>query len=174
MKVPQQNKETRIEPFTIPFRAGLDTVELSENAHAVRGNVEDGNADIRTLNGANNQVMQFIDLRETTDMVPFLDDGVQYYGPIGESIHVPAFLNDGDATITPFDDVGNDNIINQLSTTDVAFLTVLKVTSSINLNEDIRQKQGVRSAAAGTDVYGPEQGQYGTDSVAYVGFFRGS
>jgi hypothetical protein len=172
---PQQNKEAGVQPLTIPFRSPESHVEFVENAHAIRGNVEDGNSDNRKQNGANSRIEQFIDLKESTDLVPFLDDGVEYFGTlIPTSIVVPAFLNDGDATITPFDDVGDEQLVNQLNTSDTTFLTVLRSSSSINLDEDLRQTHGIRSATAGADVYGPSQGRYGTDSVAFAGYFRGS
>lgn len=172
---PQQNKEATIQPLTIPFRDGLETNEF-EYAHSVRGNVEDGNPDFRILNGSNSRISQFIDMNESDDFEPFLDGGVMYYGasPV-DGIVTPGYFSDGNGgVITPYDDVGNERILNEISTSNPTFLTVLRLTSSFNLDDDIRGQFGYKSAAAGYDVYGPGQSKYGTDSVAFIGHFRGS
>ncbi len=170
---PQGLKEASINVFGVPFSDSV--VEDSTNqAYGVRGNAEDGNQDANKLNGANSRIRQFLVFGED-DLVPFLDDGQLYYGDtISTSIIVEGFLNDGEAVITPFNDRGNDVLIDQLSTNNDTLKRILGLSSSLNLDDDIRGTHGVRSTAAGGDVYGPGQAQYGTDSIAFSGFFRGS
>lgn len=172
---PQQNKEPSMQPLTIPFRDGLQTNEF-EYAHAVRGNVEDGNPDFRKLNGSNSRISQFIDMNESADYEPFLDGGVQYFGDsLQNSIITPGYFSDGDGgVITPYDDVGNETLIYKINTSDMEFLSIIRTSCSFDLDEDIRGEFGYKSSTAGYDVYGPGQSQYGTDSLAFLGYFRGS
>jgi hypothetical protein len=172
---PQQNKEANMQPLTIPFRDGLQTNEF-EYAHAIRGNLEDGNPDFRFLNGSNSRISQFIDMNESNDYSAFLDGGVQYYGStLQGSIVIPGYLSDGvGGIITPYDDCGNENIINKLNIQDTNFLSVIRSSCSIDLDDDIRGEFGYKSSTAGYDVYGPNQSQYGTDSLAFLGQYRGS
>jgi hypothetical protein len=44
----------------------------------------------------------------------------------------------------------------------------------IELDEDIRETYTVKSATAGYSVYGPSQAIYGTDSITFNGWLRGS
>jgi len=79
----------------------------------------------------------------------------------------------GDGVTPPFDDLGNDKLVDSLSGS-ATWTGFLKTSGSVNLDGDIREQHGVRSAPAGTDVYGPGQAQYGTDSIAFTGHYRGS
>ena len=78
----------------------------------------------------------------------------------------------------PFDDTENEEIVKQLNVnantiSNQTFLSRLELLD-INLDEDIRQTYTQKSATAGYTVYGPKQGRYGTDSVTYAGWSRGS
>lgn len=73
----------------------------------------------------------------------------------------------------PFDDTRDEQIVEQINTTDATFISRLKELD-FDLSEDIRGTFSKKSAAAGGDVYGPDSARYGTDSIAYRGLIRGS
>lgn len=75
--------------------------------------------------------------------------------------------------VDPFDDTRDEQIVEQISTTDATFIGRLKELD-FDLSEDIRGTFDKKSAAAGGDVYGPDAARYGTDSVAFRGLIRGS
>jgi hypothetical protein len=171
---PQQGVEALLRPFVISFMTNGAEAEV---AHTSRGSVEDGNQDLRVLAGKTSQIRQFIDFRNQNDFIPFLDTGQLYYGQSGNitgSIISPGHLNDGEMTYAPYDDLGPQKIINKLPSVSDALRAVLYTSPSVDLDEDIRTYHDIKSAPAGWDVYGPGQGQYGTDSLAYIGYFRGA
>jgi hypothetical protein len=47
-------------------------------------------------------------------------------------------------------------------------------SSSLDLDEDIRENYYQKSSTAGRDVYGPNQGRNGTDSITFNGWLKGS
>ena len=53
------------------------------------------------------------------------------------------------------------------------FIAKLKLLH-IELDDDIRETYTQKSATAGYSVYGPQQSLYGTDSIAFTGWLRGS
>jgi len=169
---PQEIRGGGIRAFALPFWTA-DNEGSDERAFSVRGNIEDGNQDITLLNGSNSRIRQFVSFDETGN-VPFLDEGGSYYGPVATGITTDGYVNDRTEAFVPFDDIGNEKLLDKLSTSDNTLRTALRVSTSINLDNDIRETHGVKSAAAGGEVYGPGQAQYGTDSVTFAGFWRGS
>jgi hypothetical protein len=176
---PQQGEEAAIEPLTIPFRLDQFKIEGAYPIHRPKGNIEDGNTDF-ALPYANSRTFQFIPYNPAITQNPFLDAGQQYIGlgPIVDDIIIEGYVDYVRRVIEPFDDTEDEEIVKQLeidtSTVDGQdFIAQLKLLS-IELDEDIRGDYTQKSAAAGYDVYGPEQARYGTDSVAYVGWMRGS
>lgn len=171
---PSNAKATRIQPLTII--GFLGDQDNDDPARKVCGNVEDGNMVNDELCGGNNRIEQFYNFESKT-VVPFLEEGESYFGDAaGGKIFIEGYLNDTSEAegIAPYVEDGNKFLTDKLSTNDNTILTVLKNSSSLNLDEDIRRNYNVKSAPAGGDVYGPDQSQYGTDSIAYSGYFRGS
>jgi hypothetical protein len=124
---PQQNKESSIQPFTIPFRNGRDTNEAVEFAHDVRGSVEDGNQNLLKLNGHTNKIQQFIpyyNLRSVN--APFLDEGEDTFGQtLSGSIKLPGYINGQETNIVPFDDRAQNKILDQFSINTMFFPTIV-------------------------------------------------
>lgn len=176
---PQQGEECVIEPLTIPYRLEKSVVEGAWPIHRVRGNLEDGNPDTNLPQG-NSRTSQLIPYEQQLVSDPFLDFGSYYLGagPIDESIPVEGYIDYVRTVMTPYDDTKDEEIVKQVillgdDSGDEDYLNLLK-RLDINLDEDLRQDYTVKSATAGYSVYGPDQARYGTDSVAYVGWLRGS
>jgi len=90
-----------------------------------------------------------------------------------QSVKVDGYVAFIQRDADPFDDTGDERIVEQISTTDATFISRLKELD-FDLSEDIRGTFTKKSAAAGGDVYGPDSARYGTDSIAYRGLIRGS
>ena len=176
---PQQGEEAVIEPLTLPYRLNKSVIEGAWPIHRPKGNLEDGNPDTNLPQG-NSRILQFIPYEDQLTHDPFLDAGQQYIGdgPIEDDIIVEGYVDYVRTIIRPFDDTRDEEIVKQVvligdDTTDNDYLVLLK-SLDINLDEDLRQDYTQKSATAGYPVYGPQQSRYGTDSVAYVGWLRGS
>ena len=174
---PQQNDEPGLQPFTIPFRNAKQDIEGTEKARGIHASLEDGNQDLNHIDGRNSRVEQFIPFETAAVVIePFLDEGQEYYGSaVSGSIVIEGFLWEDEGIIAPYDDEGNQKLINRLNTTDAEMLRILSTTScSFNVDDDLRGSYGHRSAPAGSDVYGLDSARAGTDSIAYRGMIRGS
>lgn len=174
---PQQNKETSIQPFTIPFRNGRDSNESQDVAHQVRGSVEDGNQNNLQLNGYTNRITQFVPFYNASyEYSPFLEEGETRFGStVSGSIKIDGYVDATEVNIVPFDDRGTHKLLDQFSSSDTQLLIVLRHSSSqMDLDEDIRENYYQKSATAGNDVYGPNMGRAGTDSITFNGWFRGN
>lgn len=173
---PQQNKETNIQPLTIPYRNGLSTdIDGKEKPHSMRGSLEDGNQNINKLNGHTSRIEQFIPFETDLIQEPFLDEGQEYFGEVmSGSVVIEGYVWEDERTINPYNERSNDSLIDQLNTTDENLIKILKTSSSLNLDDDIREVYGRASATAGGDVYGPQMSRTGTDSLAYRLLIRGS
>jgi len=176
---PQQGEEAIVEPLTLPYRLNKSVIEGAWPIHRPKGNLEDGNPDTNLPQG-NSRILQFIPYEEQLVHDPFLDAGQQYIGagPIDEQIMIEGYVDYVRTVIAPFDDTRDEEIVKQVvllgdDPTDSSYLQLLK-SLDINLDEDLRQDYTQKSATAGYSVYGPNQSRYGTDSVAYVGWLRGS
>lgn len=123
--------------------------------------------------------MQLIPYASQLISDPFLDLGQRYFGAgsIEDMIVVEGYVDFIRTIIEPFNDLDDEKVVDQLALADTSqnalFISVLKKLD-INLDEDIRQTYTQKSATAGYTIYGPNQARYGTDSVAYVGWSRGS
>ena len=174
---PQQKEEISIEPFTIPFR---QEPELGANPpRQVHAELEDGNNFADPQKGSS-LIQQFIDYNQPLDPYYFLDDGQQYIGSTLEnSIIIEGYTPLLIRNINPFNDTNDEMIVAQVSASlgtspsDILFTSALKKLK-IELDEDIRETYTVKSATAGYSVYGPSQAIYGTDSIAFNGWLRGS
>ena len=176
---PQQGEEAVIEPLTKPFRLDQYVIEGAWPIHRPKGNLEDGNPDTNLPQG-NSRTSQLIPYDPPLVYNPFLDAGQAYIGlgPIEDCIIVEGYIKYNSTVIHPYDDTKEEIIVKQLridtSTPEgLNFIDQLKLLD-INLDEDLRQDYTQKSATAGYTVYGPEQARYGTDSVTYVGWLRGS
>jgi hypothetical protein len=176
---PQEGEEAAIEPLTKPFRLEQSYIEGAYPARRPKGNIEDGNP-TQDIPQSNNRILQFIDYEAPLVSDPFLDAGAGYIGdgPIEDCIIIEGYVDFVQRMGTPFDDTENEEIIKQLSIDSTtsgsqAFLGVL-YELHMELDDDIRGSYTQKSATAGYSVYGPEQSRYGTDSIAYVGWLRGS
>ena len=175
---PQQNKETSIQPFTIPFRNGRDSNEAQDIAHQVRGSVEDGNQNNLQLNGYTDRITQFVPFYNASqEHSPFLDEGEYTFGDTEDGgIKIQGYVNSAEINMVPYHDIENEPAFKDLSffgATDELKIFIQN-SSSIDLNEDIRENYHQKSSTAGRDVYGPGQAITGTDSIAFNGWLRGS
>lgn len=177
---PQEGQEAIMEPLTIPFRAATSYVEGAFPARRPKGNLEDGNP-TPDIPQSNNRVYQFIEYNSPLTPDPYLDAGQEYIGAgsIEDAIiregYVDFVLRLGD----PFNDrekvisIVKELYIETSTPEGQAFASaILKL--DIGLDDDIRGSYTQKSATAGYDVYGPGQARYGTDSIAYSGWGRGS
>ena len=176
---PQQSEEVGVEPLTHPFRLANSVIEGAYPIHRPKGNIEDGNP-TQAIPQSNNRILQFIEYETPLTSDPFLDSGQQYIGSgaIEDSIIIDGYVLFTQRLGDPFNDTKDEEIVKQLDINatepgNALFLSVLKQLH-IELDDDIRETYTQKSATAGYVVYGPEQSRYGTDSVAFVGWMRGS
>lgn len=172
---PQQEEETIIEPFTIPFRKLM--IEGAKPFRTVRGNLEDGNK----LDGeeGNTRILQFQEYASPLTARYFLDSGQEYVGsgPVVDDIiyegYVPLITRVG----APFNDTSDEEIVKQVEVgtggDSATFLGELKKLE-IELDDELRGTYIDRSMSAGYSVYGPEQNRYNTDSIVFLNLIRGS
>ena len=176
---PQEGEEASIEPLTIPFRLQSTVGEGAFPIHRPKGNLEDGNS-TPDIPQSNNRVLQFIEYNAPLTSDPFLDAGQQYIGdgPIEDDIIIEGYVDFNLRLGDPFDDTETSELVDQLvvntsSLDGPDFIEQLKLLH-INLYDDIRETYTQKSATAGYTVYGPDQARYGTDSVTFSGWSRGS
>jgi hypothetical protein len=176
---PQQGEEAVIEPLTLPFRLDKSVIEGAWPIHRPKGNIEDGNPDTNLPQG-NSRTSQLIPYEPAIVNDPFLDGGQRYIGdgPIEDQIMIDGYVDYVRTVMQPYDDTRNEEIVKQViidmaATGAQSFLNLL-YNLDINLDEDLRQDYTQKSATAGYSIYGPNQTIYGTDSVTYVGWLRGS
>lgn len=167
---PQEEEEAIIEPFTIPFRKPNTFGNF--DPRQPKAVLEDGNG-FDNLDGGTTRVEQFIEYSIPSTPRFFLDEGVEYFGPVNNAIVIEGFVAHIQRDIDPFDDTKDERIVEQITTNNAAFISRLKELD-FDLSEDIRGTFSKKSAPAGGDVYGPEAARYGTDSIAYRGLTRGS
>lgn len=120
---PQQNKETSIQPFTIPFRNGRDSNESQDVAHQVRGAVEDGNQNNLQLNGYTDKITQFVPFYNAAEEhSPFLDEGGYTIGATEEGgVQIQGYINSAEINLVPFDDRSTHKLIDQLHLPDPTY-----------------------------------------------------
>jgi len=173
---PQEQQEAIIEPLTFPQR--LNNNEGFDVAHASKGELEDGNH-LDGRNAGNSRVEQFIELAQPIQPRPWLDQGEEWIGDtfIG-SIHIPGFTTQAQRKVEPYTDQINEYILRQVASfnnpLDSAMISALSALKfGLGVDDDIRPI-GKKSTAAGYSVYGPNAARAGTDSIAYIGWKRGS
>lgn len=162
---PSEEDEATIEPLTIPFKK--PTNEGPYYAHAVRGACEDGNLEGHIVKSSN-PVEQFVDLRPFVDVRFFLDEGADYFGNIPKEPYVA----DVGYVAVPFDDTKSFSLSKKLTSTSPTIQQIAldgSETGEVGL-----LPYGKKSSCAGFGCYGLNAGQYGTDSVAFMGWGLGS
>jgi hypothetical protein len=175
---PMQEEEAIIEPFTVPFRK--DYIWGANPPRQVHAELEDGNNFSDPKKGSS-FITQFIEYNPPLDPYYFLDDGQQYFGTVlTNSIRIDGYSPVLIRNIDPFNDTNDEKIVAQISSSlsndsvdNMDFIDQLKLLH-LELDDDIRETYNQKSATAGYSVYGPQQAIYGTDSIAYNGWLRGS
>jgi len=167
---PQQEEEASIEPFTIPFRKPNPYGNYFPRSP--KASLEDGN-NFDNLDGGTTRVEQFIEYNIPTSPRFFLDEGGEYYGPLENAIVIDGYAAFNQRDVVPFNDTRDEQIVEQINTTDVTFISELK-KMKFGLDEDIRGTYDRKSATAGNIVYGNGAARYGTDSIAFAGMIKGS
>jgi len=162
---PSEETEATIEPLAIPFKK--PTNEGPYYAHAVRGSFENGIAEGHIVKSTN-RYEQFVDIRPSLDTRFFLDEGSRYFG----NLPLDPYIADVGQTPIPFDDTLPYLADNKLTTTNSVFHQMIR--NGIDTGEEDLLPYGKKSAAAGFSCYGLNAGQYGTDSVAFMGWSLGS
>jgi len=112
------------------------------------------------------------DIFSTAQLVPFLNRSFSNYYMSG--VYLFGHLQDSFPPLPPYEDTGNYPLITELQTDNSDLISILHTSTSLNLDDDLRKRYGIKSTPAGQDVYGPKQARYGTDSIAYSGYLRGS
>ena len=174
---PTQEEEAIVEPFTIPFRK--DYIWGAKPPRQIHAEYENGNNFADPQKGSS-VIKQFIEYNPPLDPYYFLDDGQQYFGTVlTQSIRIEGYSPILIRNIDPFNDTNDEKIVAQIScslsntTANVDFIAQLKLLH-LELDDDIRETYTQKSATAGYSVYGPKQAIYGTDSIVYNGWLRGS
>lgn len=157
---PQQEQEAIIEPLPLPYR--LPSIEGATPVRGVRGSLDSTNLQI--LPGASTLMFG----------QPFLDQGRDLIGEsIEGSIVVPGYASSEYSNSEPFDDIRTREVIlSALTSIDDTFKAVL-LSMTGSLQGDLNPLRG-RSSCAGRDCYGPNMARYGTDSIAFANWQRGS
>lgn len=160
-----QQDEAVIEPLAIPFRQQSN--EGPFYAHAVRGEIEDGNNFDSYIYRSSNQIEQFVEISFPKDPRFFLEEGGDYFG----NVRRDPYVADIERRFTPFDDILPYTIDKKLQTVNPTILGL--ATKGAQTSAGLLP-YGKKAAAAGWSYYGLNAGQYGTDSIAFGGWSRGS
>lgn len=163
---PIQQNEAAIEPLTIPFK--LKTNEGPFYAHAPRAELCEGNEFDSYVTKSSNRFEQFYEIPIPGNIKFFLDQGGSRFG----TVNLDQFIADTERIIVPFDDAQTLSPENKLTTLN-SFIKIFEHNGE-RLGEENFIPYGKKSANAGFNNYGLNAGQYGTDSLAYIGFARGS
>lgn len=174
---PMYRLEAIMEPLTIPGRVNINDLNPERS---FRASIESGNPDDDYQLGSSTDVVSsFVEYKDNKQTRYFIDGGVKYYGAGAQDqrIVTPGTRsNKVESNKYGFDDLTDLTLINSLNIGTGGNSTTFKQTITllqINLDEDLRNNYEVRSAACGGDVYGANQAIYGTDSIAYMGTYRG-
>jgi hypothetical protein len=154
----------RITTFDSP-----DSVEAPFFAHSVKGNLQGGNED---ENSASEMVIQFIELEQPTEEVPWIDSTDSIGEDPQATIKIPGVTSNEKHKIAAFNDSRNETLFsgapgdNRVTNSDTVNVALRSMTGSID--QDLRPA-GHKSSAAGFtyDNNGP-----GTDSLAFGGLIR--
>lgn len=158
--------EATIEPITIiaPKNNGYAPFY----PHSVVGNLEDGNSFDSPITKASSRIEQFMERSFPATTRPFQDaGGGGYLGPVRKDPYLPGL----ERKIVPFDDTSTLQLDKQLINTST---TIKDIAAEGAQNIESILPYGKKSSTAGWSYYGSGVGQYGTDSIAFGGWSRGS
>lgn len=161
-----QEEDAVLEPLTIPYRR--PTNEGPYYAHDVHGTLEDGNDLDSLVTRGSSRVQQFEDLRDPPQVRPFLDEGGDSIGGIRRD----SYISPVERELIPFDDSLGMGPDKRLNTSNAALLATSQ--EGILLGEEDILPYAQKSACAGWSYYGLDEARYGTDSIAFGGWARGS
>lgn len=179
---PQGQEVCSIEAFDIPFKKDETAAKMLSDLRVPRASLDDGNAvDGRTaptngLRTGNSKVEQFVEVTQPLVVRPFFDSDGGTYGETPEgSIRLPGRVLTTQRLLTPYKEKDvNEELIAQTNAGS-GLQTALRNLSGFKTDKSSTiAPNGYKSTAAGSDVYGPKQARYGTDSIAFVGRIRGS
>lgn len=162
---PLQQNEAVLEPLAIPFRKHSN--EGPFFAHAIRGELEDGNNFDSYVTRNTNRIEQFVDFAAPKTPRFFLDEGGDTFGGIRRD----PFAADIERKFTPFDDTLPYSPEKRLQTSNSTIKDLVAASARIG---DGLLPYGKKSVPAGWSYYGLNAGQYGTDSIVFGGWARGS
>ena len=153
---PQQQEENVVEPITIPFRKNSPEY-VGYLAKGIHGSLEDGQDD--KFFGTT-PISHFFEYGVPLKTMPFLDQGEQRLGDaFSGSVIIPGYVSMEKTKIRPYNDQDPE-------------ILIIETSGSKKSSTILPYCQ--KSAAAGGDVYGPNQGKYGTDSITFRNRIRGS
>jgi flavodoxin len=161
-----------IEPFTIPFR--LPSIESGYFAKGIHGTFDEG-PDTDGLGRGNQVISQLVTYYDANEQTrPFYDEGQQIFGDLSGAIYFPGYETSQQRINAPFTEKPNNYDKSFLEIGNNATFTNAIETLDYTRDEDVRKTYVKKSAAAGRDVYGHNNGRLGTDSIAYNSRLRGS
>jgi hypothetical protein len=161
-----QSTDAVMEPLTIPYRKPAN--EGPYYAHGVHGTLEDGNDFDSYVVRGSSRVRQFYDILPAPTSRPFLDEGGDSFGGIRRD----PFISPVSRELIPFDDALTLSFDKQLQTSSSTFLTAAR--NGIEIGEESLLPYGQKSAPAGSLYYGLRSAEFGTDSITFGGWARGS
>ena len=174
---PQFQQEAMLEPLTIYDR--LPGIEGNTPAHQIYSNLETGNA-LEGKKIGNSLVEQFTFKSLSNDLKsnPFLDYGEKFIGTtITGSIKIPGYrFKPQEKAYLYIDTSNNFDVLSEITSYQSSSSDFEFVSASNNLKfitNDLRP-YGKKSTTAGFISYGRTDANTGTDSVAYIGWTRGS
>lgn len=166
-KGPQALQVAIIEPFPIKIK---DNIEGLPSFRGVHGSFDQGN---KNYKGGNDQISQFIQ-RTSSSVIPYNDTGITIYGENpSNGIQHPGYITYASRSVQPFSDTSCFQDIKTTSRISGSIGNAMSELSGYR-NEGLLPRGNKSSAAGPSAVYGPKQGYYGTDSIAFVGLIRGS
>lgn len=179
---PQGQEVCSIESFDIPFKKDETAAKMLADLRVPRASLDDGNAlDGRTaptngLRTGNSKVEQFVETTQPLVVRPFLDsDGGTYGNTPQGSVHLPGRVLTTQRLITPYKDRDTDDELITQTSASTGLKAALRNLDGFKTDKSSTiAPNGYKSTTAGSDVYGPKQARYGTDSIAFVGRIRGS
>lgn len=174
---PMYRDEAIMEALTVPGRLIKDNANPER---VFRAGIESGNPnDSYQLGQSSDVIVDVVNYLSPIQERYFVDTGTRYYG-LGTDDQKIATENDRSNRVEspqrPFDDTSTNMLVRTLNiapgpVSDLYKQTILNL--KLNLDDDLRNSNGVRSVVCGSDVYGANQAIYGTDSIAFIGTYRG-
>ena len=184
---PQFYEESIIEPFPMPFRLATNE-SPQEQIRGVYAFLEAGNVGDERRFGTD--ILEQRVYREFPTVVrSFFEYGANYYIVTGSTGNVIDVINTRpnailDQTVQPqlkpwVDEANGQYFSDLTNTTDLLGVTVATTqqpffSENYGLSDSELQSRDQKSSTAGYSYYGGNASLYGTDSIAFGGYYRGS